>query len=85
MTSTNAENSETKGLAILGMALGHAAISMLNAKNIISDSELDRMMQTVLSGIEDLLDPNDPGVQMARKLAEGLMQMTLKHRDNQAK
>ncbi len=82
---TDAENSETKGLAILGMALGHAAISILNAKNVISDAELDHMLQTVLAGLEDLLDPNDPGVQRARKLAEGLMQTTLRHRDNQAR
>jgi hypothetical protein len=72
MTSRDADNSETKESAILGMALGHAAISMLNAKNVISDAEMDRMMQTVLIGFEDLLDPNDPGVQMARKYAEGL-------------
>ncbi len=83
--TTDAENSETKGLAILGMALGHAAISILNAKNVISDAELDHMLQTVLAGLEDLLDPNDPGVQRARKLAEVLMQTTLRHRDNQAR
>jgi hypothetical protein len=85
MTSRDADNSETKESAILGMALGHAAISMLNAKNVISDAEMDRMMQTVLIGFEDLLDPNDPGVQMARKYAAGLMQTMLKHRGNQAK
>jgi hypothetical protein len=75
-----ADGYETRGMAILGMALGHAALSILNAKKVISDAELDRMIQTVLAGLEDQFDPNDPGVETARKLAEGLMQAILKGR-----
>jgi len=68
----NDVDAETRGLAILGMSLGHAALTMLNAKGIISNDEIDSMLETILVGAETLLPPDDPGAQMARKLAEGL-------------
>jgi hypothetical protein len=72
---------ETRGIAILGMALGHASLTLLNAKGVISDPEIDAMFETILAGTETLLPADDPGVQIARKLAEELAQSVLRSRD----
>jgi hypothetical protein len=77
-------DAETRGIAILGMALGQASLSLLNAKGIISDPEIDAMLETILSGAETLLPPDDPGAQVARRLAEELVHAVRKNRDKPA-
>jgi hypothetical protein len=72
-------DAETKGIAIVGLVFGQAALSLLNSKGVISAEERDLMLEGILTGIETLLPIDDPGVQVARKLVERIA--TINQRD----
>jgi hypothetical protein len=61
---------DTSGPAIVGMALAQALLARLRAKNVLTDDEADEVLDTALSGVENYLPPDDPGVQKARQIID---------------
>jgi hypothetical protein len=61
---------ETRSAAIVGCSLAQAALSLLNAKGVISNAELDTIFEIVLAGLETSFPHDDEGAQHARKLVE---------------
>ena len=63
---------ETRGLAIAGVSLAQAALSFMHGARLISNEQLDELLESVLSGIETTLPPDDPGVEYAQKFVENI-------------
>jgi hypothetical protein len=66
------EESDTRGMSILGMSMGLSLLSMLVSKGIFNSAETERYLEGVLTSLEGFQEPSDPGMQKARKLFEAI-------------
>ena len=57
------------------MSMGISLLSVLKSKGILNSTEIDRYLESVLMGLERFQEPDDPGIQQARKLFEGIAEM----------
>jgi hypothetical protein len=69
---TDGNKLDTSGPAIVGMALALALLEHLRAKGVLTEIEANEVLETALSGLENTLPANDPGVQQARLLVEAM-------------
>jgi hypothetical protein len=67
-----ASQAEMNAFGILGMSLGQSALALMKAKNLITSSELEVMLEGLLTQLETTFDPHDETIQFARKYAEQL-------------
>jgi hypothetical protein len=51
-TRNGERDDETRGVALIGMSLGIALLSMLKSKGIFTPSEVDRFLEHVLTTLE---------------------------------
>jgi hypothetical protein len=68
-------DSDTRGAAIVGMSMGISLLSVMVSKGVMNDQDVDRYLESVLTSLEGFQEPNDPGVQKARILFDGISQI----------
>jgi len=62
--------SDVDAMAIVAYSFVQPFLSMLRAKKILSEPEVNEILNLVLTGLETRLPANDPAVRQARKLVE---------------
>jgi hypothetical protein len=68
MVEETSELDETKGMATVGMAMGIGILTRLEAKGLLTPHDVDEILESILSSLEDFLPPTDPGARSARAL-----------------
>ncbi len=63
---------DTRGAAIVGMSIGLGLLSALSKKDIFSDRDIETFLEGIFESLETFEEVNDPGVQGARKIVEGM-------------
>jgi len=64
--------SDCNAAALVAMGLAQSLFTILRAKKILNDAEVNEILEMVLAGLENIRPANDPGVRQARKLAESI-------------
>ncbi len=65
-----ADQDETRGIALAGMSLAVGLVAALHAKGLLSADDQDKLLDGVLTGLEEFQPATDPGVQKARVLVD---------------
>jgi hypothetical protein len=71
---------DTRGAAIVGMSIGIALLSALAKKGIFTEHDVETFLEGILESLETLEEVNDPGVQGAHKIVEGMAYAILEAR-----
>ena len=66
---------ETRGLGLVGMAMSVGILSRLEAKGVLTKTDVDEVLEGILSSLEDFQGPNDPGIRSARVLVDAIAQI----------
>jgi hypothetical protein len=72
MVEETPELDETKGMATVGMAMGIGILTRLEAKGLLTPHDVDEVLESILSSLEDFLPPTDPGARSARALVDAI-------------
>ena len=75
---------ETRGIALVGMALGLILLTSLHYKGIITTKDQDDILEGLLSGLEVFQPATDPGVQKARQLVDAMTAIVVAKRKPQS-
>jgi hypothetical protein len=69
------EDAGTRAAAIVGMSMSIALVTALKSKGILDAREIEIYLEGVLGGLERFHEPDDAGIQQARKMFEGIAGM----------
>jgi hypothetical protein len=72
MVEENPELDETKGMATVGMAMAIGILTRLEAKGPLTPHDVDEILESILSNLEEFLPPTDPGARSARALVDAI-------------
>jgi hypothetical protein len=70
---------DTRAIAISTLGLVQGLVSLLTAKGVIDRAQLHELFEVVLTSLEEQDPVNDPAVNDARLLLDGLAQQLAKH------
>lgn len=71
---------DTLGAAIVGIPIALALLSALTKKGIFTEHDVETFLEGILESLETFEEVNNPGVQGAHKIVEGMTYAILEAR-----